>query len=554
MPNKSSRRQHHSPEGATILKNGKSGKSKNSNKSRGHPQQQQQQQTMMNSSSSGAGPGGGPHPVTPPSSTTNINTASLDLKVIDDAFGKTSDLYTDVLQVSTGATQEEIQLAYFDRRSELFTLLAKIDSKPQSESMVTQRYKAERKMDSVVLAVRILGDPSLRATYDGSIRPNRVLSSKKKTQQQHQQHQQIMMMQQQQQQQQQQQGSAAAAATNNGSNRRSRTRSASRTRGGGTATGTGSARQPLNKYDVPAAVVTPTANGGNDSDGVSLLTGGAMIGNGGGGGGDGDATTATTTTLDMMMMEQTAIEMQPQPPQPPSSSSSPHRGSRSNRKTSSSPSGRERSPKKKRHHSSSSNHDSSSSGGGWFGFGKNKNSGGSGNDSTSNIDDSEVDSKAAVRSMSNGRSRNGQISSMDTFENDESGRGSTTMESRQESETQLSQADTQTIETLSTAAADKDTDAVKDGKEPSSSRKRKASASDSDKRKGSKSSGSGGDGGFFSCLSGNRTLKTISDEISGACEDTLVSVDQVFNAFTLTDKDIKAVTKKIDKAKRQLDN
>jgi hypothetical protein len=59
--------------------------------------------------------------------------------------------------------------------------------------------------------------------------------------------------------------------------------------------------------------------------------------------------------------------------------------------------------------------------------------------------------------------------------------------------------------------------------------------------------------GMFSCLAGSRIFRKISDEISGACEDTLVSVDQVFNAFTLTDKDIKAFTKKIHKAKRQLD-
>jgi hypothetical protein len=60
--------------------------------------------------------------------------------------------------------------------------------------------------------------------------------------------------------------------------------------------------------------------------------------------------------------------------------------------------------------------------------------------------------------------------------------------------------------------------------------------------------------GVFACFSGSRMLRKVSDEISGAFEDTLVSVDQVFNAFTLTDKDIKAVTKKILKAKRQLDN
>jgi len=59
---------------------------------------------------------------------------------------------------------------------------------------------------------------------------------------------------------------------------------------------------------------------------------------------------------------------------------------------------------------------------------------------------------------------------------------------------------------------------------------------------------------MFSCISASKTFKSLTDELSGACEDTLVSVDQVFHAFTLTDKDIKAVTKKIGKAKRLLEN
>ena len=60
--------------------------------------------------------------------------------------------------------------------------------------------------------------------------------------------------------------------------------------------------------------------------------------------------------------------------------------------------------------------------------------------------------------------------------------------------------------------------------------------------------------GMFGCITGTKTFRNISDEVSGACEDTLISVDQVFNAFTLTDKDIKAVTKKIHKAKMQLES
>jgi hypothetical protein len=60
--------------------------------------------------------------------------------------------------------------------------------------------------------------------------------------------------------------------------------------------------------------------------------------------------------------------------------------------------------------------------------------------------------------------------------------------------------------------------------------------------------------GMLSCITNSRILRKFTDEISGACEDTLVSVDQVFNAFTLTDRDIRAVTKRIDKAKRQLEH
>ena len=97
----------------------------------------------------------------------------LDLDIVDKAYGKFADLYADVLRVSVGATQEEIQVAYFDRRSELFTLLAKIDAKPQDDKTAKDRYMAERKMDSVVLAVRILGEDKTRHQYD-LIRQERI--------------------------------------------------------------------------------------------------------------------------------------------------------------------------------------------------------------------------------------------------------------------------------------------------------------------------------------------------------------------------------------------
>jgi curved DNA-binding protein CbpA len=504
---KQSRR--HSPEGATISK---------------YPDQQQHHPHHHRGENKKKGINGRRHPsspntssnnnsmtISPPSSPPHVtnNSAALDLKVIDDAFGMTCDLYTDVLQVSTDATQEEIQLAYFDRRSELFTLLAKIDSKPQSESMVSQRYKAERKMDSVVLAVRILGDPGLRSTYDDQIRPHRVASPKKKSQQQHQQH----IMATPERVSKTSGGSGVAVQTPTSTARRSRS----------------SSRSAAKRNDVPPSVVTPP--GGGSGDGASLFTG--MM---------------NTHDASPTDMELTAIEMQPQPSSPkssPSSPSSPKSSSpRGGNRKSSGHKARERSPKKKRQDSSTS-----ATTGGWFSFGTSNKSMTTDHDHDHTGQNEDGDSKAATKAgaattattaTTNSRSRNGQISSLDTFENDESGLGSTTMESRQEDETQTQ---AETVETLSTVD-NKDLGAgLEDGTD--------VLAADIDDDGISKAGGGGG--GFFSCFSANRTLKTISDEISGACEDTLVSVDQVFNAFTLTDKDIKAVTKKIDKAKRQLD-
>lgn len=46
-------------------------------------------------------------------------------------------------------------------------------------------------------------------------------------------------------------------------------------------------------------------------------------------------------------------------------------------------------------------------------------------------------------------------------------------------------------------------------------------------------------------------VQQISTEVSGACEDTVTSLDQVCHAFTVTSPDIHAVTRKIYKAQRQ---
>lgn len=89
------------------------------------------------------------------------------LAIVDEAFGPGSDLYLDVLQVQPNAGTGQIQDAYFDRRNELFQLLADIDGDHEQDSITeSHRRNAERKMDAVVCSVRILGDPDLRLQYD----------------------------------------------------------------------------------------------------------------------------------------------------------------------------------------------------------------------------------------------------------------------------------------------------------------------------------------------------------------------------------------------------
>jgi hypothetical protein len=84
---------------------------------------------------------------------TRTNNASLDLQVVDDAFGPYADLYQDCLRVSTHATCREIHNAFFVKRREL---LHKLE----------QGHDCQKQMDAVVLAVRILGDAERRAQYD----------------------------------------------------------------------------------------------------------------------------------------------------------------------------------------------------------------------------------------------------------------------------------------------------------------------------------------------------------------------------------------------------
>lgn len=110
-----------------------------------------------------------------------VRVQEMDLSIVDNAYGDYADLYGDVLRVSATATHEHIQLAYFDRRSELFTLLAKIDAKSPDARTEEERRRAERKMDAVVLAVRILNDPESREEYNQA-RQGRLLNRRRSKQ------------------------------------------------------------------------------------------------------------------------------------------------------------------------------------------------------------------------------------------------------------------------------------------------------------------------------------------------------------------------------------
>eukprot|EP00546_Thalassionema_frauenfeldii_P014596 CAMPEP_0178930066 /NCGR_PEP_ID=MMETSP0786-20121207/21004_1 /TAXON_ID=186022 /ORGANISM="Thalassionema frauenfeldii, Strain CCMP 1798" /LENGTH=272 /DNA_ID=CAMNT_0020606503 /DNA_START=76 /DNA_END=891 /DNA_ORIENTATION=- len=89
-----------------------------------------------------------------------------DLEIVDQAFGPDADLYMDVLRVSYFSSDDEIQSAFFDRRSEIFGILSKLTDS-QDEVSMSQRRLAERRMDAIVMTFRILKDPALRAIYEG---------------------------------------------------------------------------------------------------------------------------------------------------------------------------------------------------------------------------------------------------------------------------------------------------------------------------------------------------------------------------------------------------
>ena len=93
----------------------------------------------------------------------------FDLEVVDKAYGPYADLYVDVLRVSYLASDSEIQSAFFERRSEIFTVLSKLNYKNSLENdeiALSQRRFAERRMDAVVMAFRVLKGPESRKAYE----------------------------------------------------------------------------------------------------------------------------------------------------------------------------------------------------------------------------------------------------------------------------------------------------------------------------------------------------------------------------------------------------
>lgn len=113
-----------------------------------------------------------------------LSNGELNLSIVDQSFGKTSDLYKDVLKVRPNCSPQKIQESYFKRRDEIIHKLNKIEQTGSPEKL---RRTTERRMDAVVCAVRILGDDDLRSQYDAvrdaRLHPKKYHKKKKQQQQ-----------------------------------------------------------------------------------------------------------------------------------------------------------------------------------------------------------------------------------------------------------------------------------------------------------------------------------------------------------------------------------
>lgn len=413
--------------------------------------------------------------------------AKLDLKIIDETYGKNADLYEDVLKVPTTATHDEIQLAYFDRRSELFALLAKIDaaargsqSKSVAASVDQKRNLAEKKMDSIVFAVRVLADPALRKAYNG-IRSERTAYALKQS------------------------PSGASESSTTSNNHKSN-------------------KQIQQQHQHQHRVVTPTEevepkNWIQSTFSASLFSSiGSSPVDDAEEHGDEERNPRKTKRWQKQQQSSSSLPNRDEtiPESYPESTGEKEKKSIWGRKK----------RKKKR--------PSKDEDGGIF------------------LNDS-MDTNATDTSMTdhedtnykNKKSLRPLLKSNEMSPHEAVRRGGERRRNERSNSGSLLSAETDgDDETL----RDDDTRTFlgDDGETFASG----SLFSDPDE----KTAVCGGEDGMFGCIAGSKAFQRIATEVSDACEDTLVSVDQVFNAFTLTDKDIKAVKKKIDKAKRQLEN
>ena len=529
---------------------------------------------------------------------------ALDLQVIDDTFGKNADLYEDVLKVPTTATQEEIQLAYFDRRSELFTLLAKIDAAmkgPQSESSSSmadqRRYKAEKQMDSVVFAVRILADPTLRLSYD-DIRPDRVgvgvILPAQAGGYTLQQTQSAVTTE-----------SSSVAISHTSSSAMSSTMSSNSNNDNNTSNNNSNSnnkrrsrkqqqqqqqqnqrdRTPpqQNQHASPPRTVTPTELPANISSSTSVSEtkswihsafSGSLFSNDGDGIGKeqeefGDNVDTYNNTPTRKQKRRQKQQQQQQ--QPSSTSSSPDRPSAEydhreqqqeypveKVKEKKSLWGRKKRKKKKESKDSNgislnNNIDSNvmidtSMTDSEDIHNNNNNSQHNNSNNIGGGGGGDHDNARSSSSSSNSKLRGGGVFS--NFKRSVSMQRSSTSHTEHTTGTEM----TGTGDQQGDGEDDDDTRTFLDDDGETFASASVFSNADEEELHKNAAATCGREQGMFGCITGTKTFRNISDEVSGACEDTLISVDQVFNAFTLTDKDIKAVTKKIHKAKMQLES
>jgi len=446
----------------------------------------------------------------------------LDLKLIDETYGTAADLYEDVLRVPTTATQDEIQLAYFDRRSELFTLLAKIDAAardPRNDNAASlasvdqKRYVAEKKMDSVVFAVRILADPALRQAYN-AIRPDRTgiaTQSDRYTLQN------------------------TSAANGNASINRSFSHASESS---SSKISSRSSRSKRSTDENTPRVVTPTegpieithsASTSDSRNWIQSAFSSSLFGSishskteDDDEKDDGDRHSPRKSKRRLKKEQSASSENQNREADPVQDVHPENSGEKENKPIW----GRKKRKKKKR------NKDEN----GRILLNNSMDTSATTDTSMTDHEEANLRNKNKLRSIENSRPSLSMMSSTSNGVNYlESPHEAVSRGSRAFSEDDNTQRDDDTRTFLGDDGETFATGSL-------------LSSQDLDER------AQCADSAFCGCLSGSRVFKKIANEVSGACEDTMVSVDQVFNAFTLTDKDIKAVKKKIDKAQRQLAN